>query len=46
MGCKELAVMRGSAGNARLMGEMLYAIWFFVLKTGKIWDENDFLIEN
>ena len=26
--CKGSAVMRGRAGNARLMSQMLYAIWF------------------
>ena len=26
--CKGTAVMRGRAGNARLMGQMVYVIWF------------------
>ena len=28
LGCEGLAVMRGRAGNARLMGQMMYAEWF------------------
>ena len=28
MDCEGSAVMRGSAGNARLMGQMVYIIWF------------------
>ena len=28
MGVDGSAVMRGRAGDARLMGQMLYAIWF------------------
>ena len=26
--CEGMAVMRGSAGNARLMWQMVYVIWF------------------
>ena len=39
--CKGSAVMRGRAGDARLVGQMVCAEWFFVLKTGKYGSEND-----